>query len=145
MINIVERNEHKNFSEWYYEVAKKCHKKGQVESDPLIKFGHLSLSIGCLLISDDHLFNWFLYPKEFSSRSARHNSFITDRKIKQSLDLKTTKRVSEYPFMVLGLRNRMVYLSGETSINDVLNYNTITEVNMAFKEASYVRNLIYKL
>ena len=64
-----------------------------MKEDPIVKLEYLSLALACLLISDDHLLNWFLYPKEFNSRSARHNSFITDIRIKKRLGAKTEKRV----------------------------------------------------
>jgi len=131
--------------EWYYQIAKKCYQKGLNAENSLSKLGYLSYAIEGLLLSDDHLLNWYLYPNWFHSRGARHSSFIDDRKIKRKLEVKIKVRVTRYPFVVLNLRNRLAYLSNQRSIYQIVDNFTIIEIQNIFKEADYVRGIIKKL
>ncbi|MFQ6055195.1 MAG: hypothetical protein ACE5J3_04360 [Methanosarcinales archaeon] len=67
---MVSKKEHLEISEWFYERAKEFKKIANYTSKEFvtIKLGYTSLAIECLLVSDDHLLNWFLHPNEFLSR-----------------------------------------------------------------------------
>ena len=143
------RQEYKIFSDRYFEWAKKCHQKSAsvpVE-DYVTKIMHLAAAIQFLLVSDDLLINWFLYPMKFKSRSARYSSFESERKIQRQLNGKPRSCVMKHPFKVLGIRNMLLYLSNESeeTIKNFLDDLTLKKIDKIFKEADYVRNILEKL
>ncbi|MFQ6073244.1 MAG: hypothetical protein ACE5KT_11185 [Methanosarcinales archaeon] len=142
---MVSKKEYKEYSECHYRMAKKYHQKGIHESDDLKKLTYLSAAVSFLLVSTDHLLNWMLYPNMFKSRTARYSFFRSYRKLTKGLSGKTRSCVVTYPFTILGLRNRLWYLSDQESIPNAVNDLTIKEINKLFKEADYVRNIIEKI
>ncbi|MFQ6071844.1 MAG: hypothetical protein ACE5KT_03980 [Methanosarcinales archaeon] len=135
---MVSKKEHQDFRECHYRVAKNFHQKGIHASDDLTKLTYLSSAVEHLLVSDDHLLNAFMYPNEFKSRRARHDSYEKNRKIRGM------PKIVAYPSSVNVLRDRMLYLFGEKSIKEVLN-TTESKLTEIFRRAEYVRNLIRKI
>ncbi|MFQ6063439.1 MAG: hypothetical protein ACE5J9_09750 [Methanosarcinales archaeon] len=142
---MVSKKEYKDFSECHYRMALKYHKKGINESDDLKKLTYLSDAVSHLLVSTDHLLNWFLYPNVFKSRTARYRSFEASRKISKGLSGKKQCCVIIHPFAIVNMRNKLWYLSDQKSIPDAIGDLTIKELNKLFKEADYVRDVLNKI
>ncbi|MFQ6062318.1 MAG: hypothetical protein ACE5J9_03980 [Methanosarcinales archaeon] len=103
-----------------------------------VKLGYVSLALECLVVSDDHLLNWFLYPNEFLSRSKRHSFFRSHRKVRND------PLLYAYTSMSLEVRNIALYLKSEKSISEVLDkiYYSLDKI---FRRAESVRNTFKKI
>jgi len=103
---MVSKKEYKDFSECHYHKADptlRYHKKGINESDDLKKLTYLSDAVSHLLVSTDHLLNWFLYPTVFKSRNARYRSFEAYRKISKGLSGKKQCCVIIHLFAIVNM------------------------------------------
>ncbi|MFQ6054940.1 MAG: hypothetical protein ACE5J3_03035 [Methanosarcinales archaeon] len=142
------RQEYFEYSDCHYRMANptlRYHQKGIHASDSLTKLTYLASAVSHLLVSTDHLLNWFLYPNVFKSRNARYSSFESARKVKRGLSRKKQECVITHPFTIEIIRNRLWYLSSQKSIKDAVNDLTIKEVNKLFEEADYVRKILETL
>ncbi|MFQ6062437.1 MAG: hypothetical protein ACE5J9_04590 [Methanosarcinales archaeon] len=100
--------------------------------------GYKSLAIELLVVSDDHLLNWFLYPNEFKSRNARHSSFKADRRVRDK------EKIISYPLTVIHIRDRILYLPSETSIKEAVSLTDL-KIKEIFRRAENVRSFLKKL
>jgi hypothetical protein len=134
--------EHLIMSDWHSKIAEAKFRKALSSEHLEERAGYFAISAECLLVSTDHLLNWFTRSDAFTSRRGRTKAFANHAAIKR-LDYAKSRKIMTFFDKLEYIRNRMLYLRS-TSLDEV-EFIGITELNLLLRRYSDVYGTIRRI